>query len=359
MPDTHSSHRNKWTTNNIFFSALIFLLLSSVCLPVSLTAGETVDFESTHFDLEKLADGVYAAIHKLGGGAVCNGGIIDLGGRTVIFDPFLSLGAARDLKTAAEALCSGPITFVVNSHSHSDHVLGNMIFTQDAAIIATEKARQDLMKGVDEYLTMVRETAPKQYESLKAAYETETDPAAKRNTLLWLGYYESLAKDAPELQIVPPDTTFTEKMVLSGSERTAELIALEHSHSSSDLVLYLPAEEILFTGDVVFYKMHPYVGDSDPYLWIKTLEMLQSWDIKIVVPGHGPVSDASVLSVMADYLVMLDKSARNLLDERISPDFADEMPIPKAFADWDFGNFYAGSVKFMMRYVSKKRLEIK
>jgi len=358
MNDSFFNHMKKKAVIYIPVMTFILVFLSLLCLPTYLTAGETLEFTSAHFDLEKLGDGVYAAIHKVGGGAVCNGGIIDLGGRTVIFDPFLSLDAARDLKDAAKKLCTGPIVYVVNSHSHRDHTNGNMIFKPDAAIIATGKTRLDLMAGAAEYLERIKETAPKQYESLKTDFENENDPEKKQDIALWLGYYEALVKDSLELRIVPPDITFTKKIVLSGTERTIELVAPGHGHSESDLVLFLPEEGILFAGDLVFYKMHPYTGEGDPYNWLKILKTMQSWNINTVVPGHGPVEDASCLKVMVEYLVMLDKTAQNLLDEGISPDFAEEMPVPKLYEDWDFGNFFAGSVKFMMTYVAKKRLEM-
>ena len=59
---------------------------------------------SRHFWLERLADGVYAAIHAEGGAAISNAGIVDLGGRTLVYDTFLTPQAAADLRYAAEAV---------------------------------------------------------------------------------------------------------------------------------------------------------------------------------------------------------------------------------------------------------------
>jgi glyoxylase-like metal-dependent hydrolase (beta-lactamase superfamily II) len=92
---------------------------------------------SPHFRIEKLADGVYAAIHKDGGGAICNAGIVGLGDRTLVFDVFLTPQAARDLKVAAELLTRKPVTLVVNSHCHNDHIWGNQVFTAQADILST------------------------------------------------------------------------------------------------------------------------------------------------------------------------------------------------------------------------------
>lgn len=57
-------------------------------------------FVSPHFSLERLADGVYACIHKPGGGAYSNAGIVDLGDRTIVVDALQTLAAGRDLRRA-------------------------------------------------------------------------------------------------------------------------------------------------------------------------------------------------------------------------------------------------------------------
>jgi cyclase len=84
--------------------------------------------ESKHFQIERLADGVYAAIASEQGYAICNVGIIDIGDRTILFDTFISPEAARDLLKATEQLTSHKITHVINSHGHNDHIRGNQVF---------------------------------------------------------------------------------------------------------------------------------------------------------------------------------------------------------------------------------------
>jgi glyoxylase-like metal-dependent hydrolase (beta-lactamase superfamily II) len=85
-------------------------------------------FVSPHFTIEKLDDGVWAAIAKNGGYAICNAGIVDLGDATLIFDPFMTPEAAEDLKKTALELTGHPVKYVANSHYHNDHVGGNQVF---------------------------------------------------------------------------------------------------------------------------------------------------------------------------------------------------------------------------------------
>ena len=79
---------------------------------------------SKHFELHQLAEGTFAAIAKDGGSAICNSGIVDLGGQVVVFDTFLTPQAALDLRHATEELFGRAPHIVVNSHYHNDHIWG-------------------------------------------------------------------------------------------------------------------------------------------------------------------------------------------------------------------------------------------
>jgi cyclase len=104
---------------------------------------------SKHFQLEQVAEGIYAALSIDGTGSMCNAGIIDLGDATLVFDTFVTLHAAQDLRQAAEQLLERPVAYVVNSHKDSDHYWGNQIFVPGATIIATEKTRTELFSRVN------------------------------------------------------------------------------------------------------------------------------------------------------------------------------------------------------------------
>src|SRR5687768_8061810 len=94
--------------------------------------------ESENFKIEQIVPGVWAAIQNdQYGRAICNAGIIDLGDKTVIFDPFMNPEAARELKEVAEQLTKRPVSLVINSHYHNDHIRGNQVFSPEATIIST------------------------------------------------------------------------------------------------------------------------------------------------------------------------------------------------------------------------------
>jgi cyclase len=85
---------------------------------------------SQHFRVEELASGVYACIHKSGGGAYSNAGIVDLGDQTIVVDAFDTMIAGRALRQTAEALLGRPVDRLVLTHPHSDHWIGASEFDQ-------------------------------------------------------------------------------------------------------------------------------------------------------------------------------------------------------------------------------------
>ena len=102
---------------------------------------------STNFTIQNLAPGVWAAIQNDNyGKAICNAGIVDLGDKTLVFDPFMNPQAAKELKEAAEQLTGKPVSLVVNSHFHNDHIRGNQVFDQETNIISTVYTREEIAK---------------------------------------------------------------------------------------------------------------------------------------------------------------------------------------------------------------------
>jgi glyoxylase-like metal-dependent hydrolase (beta-lactamase superfamily II) len=97
---------------------------------------------SKHFQLNHVAEGVFAAISVPGTGSLGNAAIIDLGDTTLVVDTFTTIQAAEDLQAAAEHLTGNPVSYVINTHWHSDHTCGNQVFNPTAQIISTSTTRE-------------------------------------------------------------------------------------------------------------------------------------------------------------------------------------------------------------------------
>lgn len=323
----------------VFLIAPLFILVSG--------CSKSDKIHSNHFDVHKLSPGVYAAIHKFGGGAICNAGIVDLGGEVLVFDTFLSVDAAQDLKEAVAALTNKPVKLVVNSHAHNDHVRGNQVFLPEAAIISTQQIADSMSVWEPLLLAGEKDYAPKRLQELQAEYDAETDERKRQELIMWIGYFEAMINSNPRVTTTLPTQFFIKQQTISGSRRTVELY--EYSgHTSSDIVAYLPKEKILFAGDLVFSEMHPYMADGHLERLLEALDEIANLDVQVIVPGHGPVGDASDIATMRQYLMDAQQNAAQALQDGATLENAGEIAMAEAYTDWWFPHFYAMNMRFLL-----------
>jgi len=206
----------------------------------------------------------------------------------VVIDALGSPALAERLLAEIRKVTPRPVTHVIVTHYHADHIYGLQAFkAQGARIIAHGAAR--------EYMNS--ETARLRLE----ASRVELAPWVNDETRLveadeWLAGDKTLTIGGVEFQIriVGP------------------------SHTPEDLVVYLPGEKVLFAGDLVFRSRIPYVGKADSRHWILALEKLLTFDAGVIVPGHGPLSHEARkdMQLTRDYLrylrASMGKAAANL-----------------------------------------------
>ncbi|HEU4784041.1 MAG TPA: MBL fold metallo-hydrolase [Ktedonobacterales bacterium] len=323
-------------------------------MPLSSNASDSLP-TSPYFHLERLAEGVWAAIVARGTGAWGNAGIVALGERTLVFDTFLTPAAARDLRAAAEALTGQPVTYVVNSHYHMDHIHGNAVF-DDATIITTEKTRERIAVRGAEILARMREH-PDDLVSLDAEIATAATPELADDLRVRQGDYRALYAALPELALRLPDITFERRLTLHGTERAVEALSYGGGHTSSDAFLYLPAERIAFLGDLLGVRMHPSFGQADLEQWDVILERIEMLDIHTVVPGHGPVGTLDDVAALRQYLGDMEM----LVDEAIvrgekARQIA-ALPPPGAYAAWGARAIYTDNLRHLYSLLARSTEE--
>lgn len=98
------------------------------------------------------------------------------------------------------------------------------------------------------------------------------------------------------MNITPPSLTFETSMRLFFGGREIILRYLGKAHTSGDIVIHLPGEKILFTGDIAQDGGVPYLGDSYPEEWLETDNRLVELPIERFVSGHGPVGSHEALA---------------------------------------------------------------
>ncbi len=302
---------------------------------------------SRHFTLETLAEGVWAAIHRPGGWAVGNAGIVDLGDTTLVFDACITAEAARDLAAAAIALTGRPASSLVLSHYHNDHVRGAEMFP-GTTLIATSRTRDLIDTFGREELASDIEHGGAQL-ARAAAMADDDDPRIRSFAAYFTPYWEGLVASAPHATLRLPEVTFEDRLTLHGTRRTVQVISLGAAHTPDDAVLVLPDDGVVFCSDLLFVGCHPYLADGEPDGWLRALEVLATHAPARFVPGHGPVGSADDVDALASHIRALEATAAGLHGEGASADDLEGLLPTDGSSAWEFAYpFYRSNVRFLL-----------
>jgi glyoxylase-like metal-dependent hydrolase (beta-lactamase superfamily II) len=312
-------------------------------------------FSSRHFQLEQLADGVYAAINSEEGWAICNAGIIDLGDRTLLFDAFMTPEAAGDLRNAAESLFDRPVHGVINSHYHNDHIWGNQAFYSDVEIISSTRTRELIITEGPMEVQGFRDGAQTRLEALEAQFIEARDEFTRNNLRGFIIYFQAILATLPELQIRQPNLTFTGDLIFNGPKRSAKLITFEGGHCGSDAILHLPDDGIVFMSDLLFSGGHPYLADGDPHRVKLILAQVRELQARTFVPGHGPVGQTDHLDWMDEYINSLNTLVREAIKKGATEAEIDKIVMPGKYQHLIFPSFFTANLKFLYQQQLKRR----
>jgi cyclase len=294
---------------------------------------------SEHFELKELARGVYAAIATEDGSAYSNAGIVDLGDQTLIFDAFQTPQAAKNLQIAAEVLTERPPTYVIISHSHSDHWCGNQAFAPHIPIITTHTTLEEMPESIG-WLEELKETPVELEQAIEEdrdSLDAETDPrrrASLERSITRMGHMLAML---PTLEVRFPNLTFGNRLVFRGTRRTAELREAAPGHTASDAYLVLPEDRIIFMGDLGFFQCQPYAVYADPQAWVAHLEEMEQSSAETFVPGHGPVGTKTDLALQRQYIMLLQELVVGAIEEGLSVEGTLEKSLPAPFDAWLHG----------------------
>ena len=335
---------------------IIKLLILSIA-SLLIMQGWAQKIKSTNFEILKMDEGIYAAIHKSGGHAICNVGIVDLGDKTVIFDTFLSPFVAEELLEVVKKLKLSPVKYVINSHYHNDHIRGNQVFADDVIIISTRKTRDMIIKEEPGQIQKDSVYAKKEFARLDSIKNISKpkDFRKSRNLMEWYGYYEALVQTTPILKTRLPEVTFDHEMYINGTERFIKLLSLGKGHSIDDLILIVPDAGIAFTGDLVFTNMHPYMTDSYPEYWMNNVTLLKHIGISRIVPGHGPLGNRDNIEKMIQYIAVIEEQAITMYREGLTFEDLEPLTIPEPFNNWWFEEYFKMNLTFYLEKIAKDR----
>ncbi|HEX2191083.1 MAG TPA: MBL fold metallo-hydrolase [Longimicrobiaceae bacterium] len=273
--------------------------LVSLLLLHPATAAAQVD-QLTKVETVRLADGVYAALRgtRPDQPANANSLIIINCDDVVVVDASLTPTSTRGVIAEIRKLTSKPVRYVINTHWHDDHHFGNQAYLEEfpgVEFIAHASTRKDIRERAMPALARNRTEYPRTLAGLEATLacgrQEDGAPLTAEQRESTTRYAASLRAFIPEMQrteMVLPGITLERELVLHRCDREIRVLYLGRGNTRGDVVVHLPRERILATGDLVVSPI-PFAFGSYPGEWVETLARLRALDAEVIVPGHGAV----------------------------------------------------------------------
>ena len=206
----------------------------------------------------------------------------------VVIDALGSPALAMRLLEEIRKHTAKPVTHVLVTHYHADHIYGLQTFKDAGATVIAHAAGREYLNSDTAALRL-------------QASRTELAPWIDAST-----------------RLVPADEWITGPVERTIGGVRFLLRPIGPAHTPEDLAIFLPDEKVLFAGDLVFRQRIPFVGQANSGQWIKSLDTLLGFDAAVVVPGHGPVSHEARadMELTRNYLAYLrqhmGKAARDM-----------------------------------------------
>lgn len=267
----------------------------------SATAAEPVRSNHPDFPLEAelVAENVWAIVSPARGfpdpenrGWNSNAAFVVTEEGVLVFDTGSSESIGAAIADVIGQVTDQPVRWIVNSHPHGDHWMGNAsLANAETEVIATSATREEIR---DEHAR-------------------------------WISMFNQMTDGATgEPRVVVPNRTVDERTLESFGGIEVVLIPLGHAHSREDLVAWLPSQRVLLAGDVVYVGTAPGTFDANIRNWLDAHEVLLALDPGIVIPGHGEVGtreDIEIQKVYFDTLWNLTEEGyeQGLMDFEITP----------------------------------------
>jgi glyoxylase-like metal-dependent hydrolase (beta-lactamase superfamily II) len=290
----HTVRRHRWIVLALVTGlGLTALIAANIARLQAQDAGRPAGstYVGKAFTFNEVVPGVYHAVGTGNLAVGCNASVIVNADDVMVIDTNLSPGAAWALREELKALTPKPVRYVVNTHWHWDHAHGNQIYGPDVTVISHEYTRAklaagDSMKGRS-YEMFITTGLPSRIADLKA--KLAAAPAADRAALeSQLAIAETQLAGSKVLVPTPPTLTFTDHLTLVRGGREIRLLYLGRAHTGGDIVVFLPKERVVITGDLLV-EGTSYIGDGFTADWPATLEKLRALDFDVTLPGHGTV----------------------------------------------------------------------
>lgn len=215
-------------------------------------------------------------------GNTSNAGFVVTSGGIAVFDALGTPSHGWALLQAIRKISDKPIRYVIASHYHADHIYGLQAFKDHTSALIVAQERTGEYKDNDE---TADEKAGARLEQRRGALFPWVDDKTR---------------------VVPPDITFKDRMTIVLGDRRLTLIYAGPAHSSSDMMMMVEPDKVLFAGDIVQNSRIPFMNSDDvsTVQWLNALAEVEKLNPKFIIPGHGTSSTQAreAIAFTRDYI---------------------------------------------------------
>jgi cyclase len=273
--------------------------------------------QTSPYRVVELAPGIHAVTRQVPPGGVSDSNVLLIINDTdvVVVDANIFPSSARETIAEIRKLTANPVRYVINTHWHSDHHYGNQVYREAFPGVEFIQHPQTRAAVLERDVPALETNLKTQYPAAIARLRTElrtgrtsagdsVTPEIRRRLETTLGVYELFLADMRSTPLVPGTLLVNDSLTLHRGSRTIVVTYLGRGNTAGDLVVHLPRERIVATGDLVVHPV-PFAFFAHLGEWPNTLRALKRLDAVRILPGHGEVqSDWSYV----DQLIALIES---------------------------------------------------
>ena len=283
-------------------------------------------------------------LHDLGGGAMAwlqpngdwgwsNAGFVRDGEASLLVDTLFDARLTREMLAAIDdvtGIGAEDIGVLVNTHANGDHTFGNAL-AANARIVASAAGAAEMEEQTAAALADIMRRAP-QWGEMGAYLARIFGPFD----------FEGAAPKAPT-------ETFTGALSIQVGDKTVDLHEVGPAHTAGDVIVHAVDDGVVFSGDILFIDCTPIMWRGPVGNWLKACDLIAALNPRVIVPGHGPITDLAGVRRVQDYLRYLDGEARIRYDAGLSVmDTALDISLG-GFADWGDAERIAVNVSTLFR----------
>ena len=225
--------------------------------------------------------GLSEVMDKHNNGNMVNSCFVNMGTSYLVIDSGPTYLYALQAYEKMKKINNLPISYIINTHIHDDHWLGNAYY---------------------------KELGIKIIGSSEFSHETKVELTRMQKRISPEAYVKTT-------QVFPEIFIKNEKVLLLDEKKVYIKSVNKKAHTKNDLLIHIPSEKIIFVGDLVFNDRLPSIRDGNLNGWIESLNVIRAMDVDYIVGGHGSIVDRTSIDMTYKYIKMLRDRVAMLLED--------------------------------------------